>query len=204
MSAFQKTVGPVPLGSINVGAAASATALAPLLAQLNLMLTDPFGIGALKADFVGQFKAQVNFSVQFADPIALLKATISSALSIVASLSASLALGLPPLSIQISASLGLAAALSVKIGGINALIDLTLGVRLAGVNFLAQLNAAIGAGPVVGYGWSGISLATLQGELASYNFGADGFLPFDTVSGVMLLTKDPGAFTGMQFLFVTV
>ena len=72
------------------------------------------------------------------------------------------------------------------------------------MNFLAQLGAAIGAGPAVGYGWSGISMAALQTQIAAYNFLADGFLPIDTVSGVMLLTKDPGAFIGMQFLFVTV
>ena len=88
--------------------------------------------------------------------------------------------------------------------GINLLIDLTLGVRLAGINFLAQLGAAISAGPAVGYGWSGISMAALQTQIAAYNFLADGFLPGDTVSGVMLLTKSPSAFVGMQFLFVTV
>lgn len=203
MSSFQKTVGPVPIGSFNIGAALAASAMAPLLAQLNFLLIDPFGLGSLKADFSAQFKAQLNFSITFIDPIASLKAAIAGVLGVVASLQASLALGIPPLGIQVSASLGLAAALSVKLAGINLLIDLTLGVRLVGINFLAQLTAAISAGPVVAYGWSGITTTTLKSQIAAYNFGVDGFAPLDTVSGVMLLTKDPGAFTAMSFLFVT-
>src|ERR1019366_3564721 len=189
-SVFQKTLGPVTLGAFNIGAAAAGSAMVPLLAHLNLMLVDPFGIGALKADFVAQFKAQVNFSVTFSDPITLLKQAISSVLQVVASLQVALALGLPPMGIQISASLGMAAALQARIAGINLLIDATLGVRLVGVNFLALLNAAISAGPVVAYGWSGITMATLQAELAAYPFAVDGFLPFNPVSGVMVMTKD--------------
>jgi hypothetical protein len=203
MSSFHKTVGPVPIGTFNIGAAASAAAIAPLLAQLNLVLVDPFGLGALKADFVSQFKANLNFSVSFADPIAALKAAISGVLSVVSSLQASLALGIPALGMQVSASLGLAAALSAKLAGINALMDLTLGVRLAGVNFLAQLSAALSAGPVVAYGWSGITTSDMQTQIASYNFLPDGFAPLDTVDGVMLVTKNPSAFAGMQFMFVT-
>lgn len=204
MSNFQKTVGPVPLGSINVGAAAGAAAITPLLGGLAGALNNPFGIGALKSDFVGQFKAQVNFSVKFGDPIAALKGTIQASLSIIASLQASLALGVPSFGTQVSASLSLAAALQAKIAGINALMDSLLGVRLTGVNFLSQLNAAIGAGPAVGYGFSGVQMSALPGQISGHSFVADGFLPTDSVSGVMLLTKDPSAFVGMQFLFATV
>lgn len=204
MSNFQKTVGPVPVGSVNVGAAAAAGAIAPLLSGLNGALTNPFGIGAMKADFVGQFKAQVNFSIKYGDPIAALKATIQASLSIVASLQASLVLGVPTANVQISTALSLAAALQAKIAGVNSLMDSILGVRLGGVNFLSQLNAAIGAGPVVGYGWSSVTMAQLQSQISGHSFVSEGFLPTDVVSGVMLVTKDPSAFVGMQFLFVTV
>lgn len=204
MSNFQKTLGPVSLGSFNIGAAASASAMAPLLAQINTMLTDPFGIGSLKSDFVGQFKAQVNFSVTFSDPIAAIKATISASLSIVASLQTSLSLGLPTISTQVSSSLALAAALQAKIAGINALIDAALGVRLSGVNFLSQLNGALtGGAGAFAYGFTGVPMSGLPGQISAYSFAGDGFSPTDSVSGIMLLTKDPATFSSMQFLFVT-
>ena len=198
---FQKMVS-APLGGINVGASLAATAIVPLLAQLQAMLTASFGLGALKADLVAQFKASIGISVAFGDPIAQLKMAIQASIQVVAGLQAALALGLPTISVQVSVSLQIAAVLQIKIGGINLLIDLTLGVRLAGVSFLAQLQAALSAGPATLYAWTNTPMNTIQSQIGSYLFNADGFNPGDNVSGVMILAKDPSFYAGASFLFL--
>jgi hypothetical protein len=189
------------LGQLNVGAALAASAIIPLIAEIDIAIAF---IGGLKADFSAQFNAAVNFQINFSNPLAALAAAIAASIQVVAGLQAALALGIPPLTVSISASVAIAAAAQAKIGLLNAAIDVALGVVGVGANFLAQLQAAIGAGPVTLYGWSAIPMATLQGEIAAHNFTADGFSPASSVYGVLLLTASPSAFVGMQFLFVTV
>jgi hypothetical protein len=189
------------LGSLNIGAALAASAIIPLIAEIDLAITF---IGGLKADFVAQFNAAVSFQINFSNPLLTLSAGISAALQVIAGLQAALAIGIPPLSVQISASIAIAAAASLKIGLLNIAIDLALGVVGVGVNFLANLQASLSAGPASIYGWSAISMATLQGQIAGHNFTADGFAPASTVYGVLLMTAAPSAFVGMQFLFLTV
>lgn len=193
-----------PLGAINVGANLAAAAILPLLAQVNLLLTGAFGLGPLKADLVAQFKAAVAISVSFGDPIAMLKAAIAAILNVTASLQAALALGIPTPSIQVSASIALAAALQVKLGGINLLIDLSLGVRLKGLNFLAQLNGALSLGPATLYTWSDQPMSAFASDVATHNWTIDGYNPADPlcrVSGVMIMAKDPSVYAGFSFLF---
>ena len=197
----EPSVNPGPLSALNVGASLAASAMLPLLGQINLLLTGAFGLGPLKADFMAQYQAALNISISFGDPIAMLKAAIAAVLSVTASLSAALALGIPPINLQVSASLALMAALEVKLGGINLLLDLSLGVRLAGINFLAQLRAALSAGPVAMYGWQELPLASLMGEVGGYNWAADGFYPGDPTMGVLLIAKEPSAAAGFSFLF---
>lgn len=166
------------------------------------MLSGAFGLGPLKADLTAQFNASIGISIAFGDPIAALKLAISASASVIAALQASLAIGIPPISIQVSANIALAAALLLKIGGINLLIDLSLGIRLAGINFLAQLQAALSLGGCVLYGWSGQPFAAAIGQVAGYpGYVADGFGPADTTYGVMIVTKAPAAVGSFQFMF---
>lgn len=189
------------LGQLNVGASLAAAAIIPLIAEIDIAINF---IGGLKADFSAQFNAAVNFQINFSNPLLTLSIAISASAQIIAGLQAALALGIPPLTVSISASIAIAAAAQLKIGLLNLAIDVALGVVGVGVSFLAELQASIGAGPVTLYGWSGIPMSTLQGEIATHNFLADGFTPASSVYGVMLLTAAPSAFVGMQFLFLTV
>lgn len=189
------------LGQLNVGASLAVSAIIPLIAELDVAINF---IGGLKADFSVQLNAAINFQINFSNPLLTLAAAINASIQVIAGLQAALALGIPPLSVSISASIAIAAAATAKIGLLNVAIDVALGVVGVGANFLAQLQAAIGAGPATLYGWSAIPMATLQAELATHNFTADGFAPLSSVYGVMLLTAAPSAFAGMQFLFLTV
>lgn len=200
MGNFTKTIGPVTLGAVNVGGAFALSAIAPLMAQLDVQIGL---IGSLKADVSAQFNAAVNFQINFSNPLATLANAIKASVQVIAGLQAALALGIPPLSVQISASINIAAAALAKISLLNASIDAALGVVGAAGSAVGQLSGALSAGPVVGYGWSGVTLAQLQTEMASYNFGADGFSPLTGVYGILVLTGSPSAFAGIQFMFVT-
>lgn len=189
------------LGTLNIGAALAASAIIPLLAQIDLNIAF---IGGLKTEFSAQFNAAVNFQISFSNPLLTLSVGIQAALQVIAQLQAALAIGIPPLTVTISASIAIAAAAAIKIGLLNVAIDVALGVVGVGASFLASLQASLSAGPVTIYGWSGIPMSTLQGEIAGHNFLADGFPPASSVYGVLLMTAAPSAFVGMQFLFLTV
>lgn len=186
------------LGHVNVGAALAAAAIIPLIAELDLAISF---VGGLKLELSASFNAAVNFNISFTNPLAALAAAIQASIQVIAGLQAALALGIPPLSISISASVAFAAAISAKIGLLNLFIDIALGIVGVGASFLADLQASLGAGPVALYEWDGQSMAGLQGQIATYNFNGDGFPPLSTVYGVMLMTAAPSAYVGMQFLF---
>lgn len=200
MGSFQKTIGPVSLGQVNIGANLAIAALIPVLAEIDVQIGL---IGSLKADASAQFNAAVNFQTNFANPITTLINAIKASIQVIAGLQASLALGIPPLTVQISASVSIAAAALVKLGLLNAAIDVALGVVGVGANALAGIQGAASAGPVVGYGWSGITMSALESQFAAYNFGADGFSPSTPVYGILILTGAPSAFAGLSVLFLT-
>jgi len=201
MTAFSKIIGPVPM-SVCAGANAQALlVIPPILAQIQVLIFGAFGLGPLKLDLVAQFKAAVGITIAFGDPLSALKAAIQAALQVVASLKAALVIGIPPLSIQVSASLALIASLAIKIGGINLAIDLALQVKLPAINLVAQLQAALSLGGLVMYAWSAQNMQTTQAQIAGYNFAADGFLPINQTYGMMLATAAPGASASFKFLF---
>lgn len=199
---FKKIAGPLPLSGVMNGAALAALNLPPLLAQIQALIHGAFGLGPLKADLLAQFKASVAISVSFGDPIAALRAAIQAALQVVASLRVMLSLGIPPINLQVSASLALAASLQVKIGGINLAIDLALGVRLAGLNLLAALQLHLSLGNVSLYGWSEQTMPQVQAQIQAYPFNGDGFLPNQQTYGIMLATATPGASASFAYMFL--
>jgi hypothetical protein len=191
-------LGSLPLGAVNVGLDGAVTLVGPLLAQVDLMVTGPFGLGSLIADLQAQLQAalsaQVTFSLQIVDPIAYLRTLLASVLQVQASISAALSLGLPILP-PLGVSFSLGGALSLRIGGINALIQAVLAVKLPIVNLFAGFN--LSAGPIVLLSVGYASVSTLASSVVEYGAlvsgGIGGILPFDPVFGVIMLTKDPSA-----------
>ena len=214
MSALAE-IGSFTLGEINVAAAASLAIFNPLLAQFDLALYGQFGLGSLLADISAQFNAalnvQVNVALQISNPLAGLQASLQAIAQLTAGLQAAIALGLPSISAQVSADVGAAAALTaalgLKLGGIQALIDLALKVKLPAVNFIADLAASLSAGPVVllsfGYPVDEM-LSSVGGQtLAKFNTGLTGIAPADPVAGLMLVTKTPSAKAAISALLKT-
>ena len=206
----------LPLGGINIGLAGSLTAIVPLLAQFDLMLTGSFGLGALQADLALQFNAaislQANLSLQISNPFASLMAQLQAILQIQAGIKLTISLGLPAVSVTLSASLSasasISAALALRLGGIGLLIKLALSVKIPVVSLMAQFTAALQAGPVVllstGFRGSPVALAQVGSDFqALASAGVGGLNPTDQVYGVFLLTASPSASASMSAILLT-
>jgi hypothetical protein len=191
------------LGEINVGAQLAVAALLPLIGQLDLLLGAQFGLGQLKAELIAQLDAALNLTITAVNPLDSILVAIAGALAAIAGLQASLSAGIALPSINVSASLEVIASLQVRIGGIQALLDLSLGIRLQGLGVHSALAAALSVGPVACYAATGQQLSTLLGQIGSRDYqGEIGIAPFDTVDAVLLLSKAPGFYAGASVLFV--
>jgi len=208
-------VGSLPLGAINIAAATSLTLFNPLLAQFDLAISGQFGLGALQTDLNAQFNAalnvQVNIGLTVSNPLASLQASLSAIAQLTAGLQAAISLGLPSVNAQVSADVSAAAALTaalgIKLGGIKALIEAALSVKIPAVNFIADLTANLSAGPVVllSFGYpSDETLANVGADPAAlFGAGLTGIAPGDGVAGIMLVTKTPAAKVGISALLKT-
>ena len=200
------TIGALPIGGINVSAAAALGLVVPLFAQLDLALFGAFGLGPIQASIALQFQASLDLALSIGlsitDPFGDIMA--------LANLLASLSISLPTISVDASAALAtniaLAAALAIQLGGISALIELMLAVKLPVVEFFAGLAAALSAGPVFLLNFesdvpSG-GLAVAGGQIAAQFAaglvsGANTIAPGEPVFGIILLTKEPTVFASL-------
>ena len=198
-------VGSYPIGAIHVGLSGTVGLIGPLLAQVDLMLFGPFGLGAFKADLQAQLSASLALSVNVPDYVAILKQKLATLLQLQASIAAHLDLKLPLPSI--SASAALSGALSLRISGLGLLIKLALQLKIPLVNFLAQLNLSAGPVLLITVGFAAPStLASSAGEYAALvggPGGIGGIMPWEPVHGIMLLTKDPGAVASLSLIMKT-
>jgi hypothetical protein len=202
-------VGSFTLGEVNIALLAGVGLLNPLLLQLDLFLTGQFGLGPFLADINAQFtaaiSAQAQLSLSLSNPLAAIQATILAMANLQASLALALALGLPVVSLQISAQISAMAALSatlaLKIGGIQALIAAGVAVKIPAVRFVAQVSAAMSAGPVHLLSFTGDLLGVTGAEIAAaFSSGlgpTDPIFPGEQVSGVIIVTKDPAVFAAL-------
>lgn len=211
-------IGSYALLDINVAATAAIALFNPMAIQFDLALTGAFGLGALQADISAQFEAaaslQVSLGLQISDPRIGLSISLAAIAQLAAGLQAALSLGLPTISVELGASVSASAALSValaaKLGGISALIELALSVKIPAVNFFAELQANLSAGPVVlitfGFSTSGSFdpevMSVVGGQIQGlFAAGLTGILPGDEVAGIMMLTKAPSAGAAISAMF---
>jgi hypothetical protein len=202
-------VGAFTLGEVNVGLAAALGFLNPLALQIDLFLTGAFGFGPFLADLQAQFSAaisaQVTLGLQVQNPFAAVQAAITAFAQLQAALQAALAFGLPNVSLQlgaqVAAAAALAATLKLRIGGIKALIAGALGVKIPALEFMASATAALSAGPVHLVSFTGSTLGSAGGAISglfSSGLGPDApILASDSVSGIVMVTKDPAVFAAL-------
>lgn len=208
-------LGSYTLGQVNIGLAAGLGLMNPLLLQLDLFLTGQFGLGPFLADIQVQFNAAIaavlQISIGISNPLEALQALLLAFAQIQASISIALAFPLPVLSLQASAQIAaigaLSASLALKIGGIKALINAGLAVKLPALQFVAQFAAALSAGPVHLLSFTGDTLSATGSQIAAqFTAGlgpSDPINPLEQVSGILLVTKDPAVFAALGVILKT-
>jgi len=193
------------LGDINVAAKAALLLLNPLSAQLDGLLS--FALGPLMADLAVNYNAALaasaTFTLQIGDPLANLKLLLAAVAQLQAALQAALILQLPSveLSAELTASLALVGALSVRLGLLNALIKAAINIKLGALKFAADLDAKLSAGPVVIFDFTNETLSDagnhIQGLFTGPGIGPVGpshIAPGDScLLGIVMVTKDLSA-----------
>lgn len=202
-------VGSFTIGEINVGLAASLGFLNPMALQLDLFISGQFGLGPFLADIQAQFNAailaQATIGLQLTSPLLTIQALMMAAANIQAALQLVASLGLPTISLQLNlqlaATLALVAKLQLQIGGIKAMIAAAVNVKIPALRFIAEMQAAISAGPLHLLSFTGSTLSTTGGQINGAFSGGLGpsniINPGDQVSGILLVTKDPAVFAAL-------
>lgn len=208
-------LGSFTLGQVNIGLAVGLGLMNPLLLQLDLMLTGQFGLGPFLADIQVQFNAAISATLQLSigisNPFAALQALLQALIQVQASLAVALSFPLPIISIQASAQIAaiasLSAALTLKIGGIKALLAAGLAIKIPALQFIAQLSASMSAGPVHLLSFTGDNLLNTGGQISSQfasGLGpSDPITPGEQVSGILIVTKDPAVFAALGAILKT-
>lgn len=195
---------------INVAASGSLAVLNPLLAQIDFSLFGSLGLGALQANLQAQLSAALSASLNIGLGISNPYLGFSAALAGIAVLEAQISLALsgaiPAVSLEIGAQLSamasFAALLEVQIGGIEALIQAGLAVKIPAMNFAGGLQAALSAGPVFVMSFEDMPLAAAGAALAGdfsagLSLSGNTILPGENVYGIVLLTKAPAAWAAV-------
>ncbi len=200
------TIGALPIGGINVAASAALGLVAPLFAQIDLALFGAFGLGPIQASIALQFQAAIDLSLGLGLSISNPFLDIMALANLLASLSITLPTISLDVSIALAANISLAAALAIQLGGISAMIELMLAVRLPAIEFFAQLAAALSAGPVFLLNFEADlmagGLAAAGGQIAAafsagLVSGPTAIAPWEPVFGIILLTKEPAVFASL-------
>ena len=203
------TVGSFTLGQINIGLLAGLGLLNPLIAQLDLFLTGQFGLGPFLADVQVQFNAAIStvlqLSLNLTNPLDAIRSLIMAFAQLQVALSLALSFNLPGVSLQISGQISaiaaLTGALSLKLGGIKALLAAGLAVKIPALQFVAHISAVLAAGPAHLVAFSNSNLATTGAQIAAQfasGLGpSDPISPIDLVDGILIVTKDPAVFNAL-------
>jgi hypothetical protein len=134
--------------NVNVALGYGVTLMAPLLPQIDLVLFGTFGLGPMAIDFQARLDAALSITVVRPD------VWVTGQLKAMADLMAGISAGVVLPGIAANVNVGVAADLSAKLFGINAVIDATLALKLPAVAAVGEMTAAMNA--QVGYlAWSG-------------------------------------------------
>lgn len=201
-------IGTLPLGGINLTAGAVVNILPPLLIQFDAALFGSLGLGALEADLSFQLNAAIQANIQLSNPLAAILASLNGLIQVGAQLNAMLSLGLPAInlnaSVNISANVSFMGMISLKLGGLQALISLALAVKLPVLDLLASLD--VGASCVLAsFGFTTPDTLSSAGTSINTYFqtGFEGIFPGDQVYGVLILTKSPSASVSLSGMIRT-
>lgn len=196
------------LGHINVAAAAAVAILNPLMFQLDFSLFGALGLGGLQFDLQAQLQAAIAASLNITTPLPSFLIALAGLAQIEAELRLALTI---PFSLSVSVNASLIAALTARLGGIEAMIKASISLKIPAVQLLAEIEAAIGAGPAFLIAFDAHQPVTLAdaGTGLSLMFnqvltnGTYTINPTDPVYGVVILTASPVVFASLGVLLRT-
>ena len=213
-----RVVGAYPIGAVNVSATAAAGIGLDLIVALEASLFGSFGLGSTLFDLQAQFDAalalQLDLGLAISDPTANFQAALAATAALIASIEAALSGSLSinvELNAGISASAALSAALDIRLGGIRAAIEAALAIKGPAVDFFAQFQAALSAGPVVLMtnfdDDPPDTLATLGNQIqaqfsAGVGSGGDTIEPDEQAWVFMMVMKEPSAKLALSGMFL--
>lgn len=185
------------LGEINLAMPIALGALVPLLPQIDLALFGIFGLGPMALDFQARLDAALSITVVRPD------VWVTGQLKAMADIIAGITAGAILPGIAANVNIGLAADLQAKLFGINAVIDLTLGLKDAALGAQASLEGALGAsvGYMVWHGPTADFDAEVPGQLKTLAAGNGGGAG-DTYM-IALMFGSEAAFNAAASMFLT-
>jgi len=179
--------------------AAVAPIINPLAAQIDVALWGSLGLGSLQADLSARLQAAIQASVDLglhiSNPYIGFQAALEGVVQLQAQIMAALSGAIPAVSIdasaQLAANAALIADLELRLGGLNAMLDAVLKVKLPAVNLVAGLRV----GPVTLLAWEDEPKSEVLMEITKILDSSD-YSGANTY-GVLLLTKSPDAYAGI-------
>mgnify|MGYP001483989540 CR=1 FL=1 len=207
-------LGSLTLADVNIGLLAALGLLNPLALQIDLFVNAQLGLGPLLADLEIQlnaaFAAFAAVGLQVSFPFFAVNALLAVLANLTATIQAAIALGLPSVSLTLSAQLtalaDLIGFLEFRIGGIRALIEAGVGLKIPALELIAQMNATLTA-KVHLISFTGDFLINTGADIAALfaaGLGPPDYIdPFEVCHGVLMVTNDIGAYGSLSAIIKT-
>jgi hypothetical protein len=208
-------------------AASSLPILNPLLAQIDFSLFGSIGLSGIQADAKAQLSAAlaaaVDLRIGITNPFESFSRALAAIPLLLSEILRALSGALPVVSIdaslRLSAMASLAASLSARIGGFEAVIQGGIAAKIPAINWAKILGDLLDAGPlfVISFsddgGFPPLTLASAGARIgADFTAGlhwplvgpvTDFILPTDRVYGVVFVTKVGTVWTALQQMVLT-
>lgn len=173
----------------------------PLAMQLDAALFGSIGLGALQANFQAQLtaalKASLDIGLNISNPYIGFQLALAGIAQLSAQITAALSGALPVVSLdvtgQLAANAALIASLEVQIGGLQALIDGMLKLKLPAVQLAADFAVALALGPVSVLAWEGEDMSVVKSRIDTIDNGSPLIGP---TYGILVATQVSAAWHG--------
>jgi len=177
----------------------------PLAAQLDFSLFGSIGLGAIQANLSAQLssvlQASFDIGLNIANPFIGFQLALTGAAALMAQITAALSGAIPAVSIeatgQLAANAALIGILELQIGGLQALIDGMLQLKMPAVQLATDFAAALALGPIQVLGWELETIAAVKARIDTLGFVGPTYGVF------IATTSSPVWGGGLKFFFNT-
>ena len=172
----------------------------PFAAQVDAALWGSLGLGNLQADLSARLDAAIQANADIAlnmNPFVGFQMALAALAQLQVQIEAALSGGIVfGATAQIGANAALIADLELRLGGLNALLEAVLKVKIPAIQFVAGLDV----GPVRLVAWEDMPNSEMVGKISTV---LDDVASGSNTYGVLLVTKTPAAWVGISSMFNT-